>query len=82
MANVTIELSDQSAEFVDAKVRSGEFQDREAVVAAALIALNDRIAAFNAEVQIGLDACERGDVIEVADIRAWLADRRGSAAAG
>ena len=82
MANVTIELSDQSAEFVDAKVRSGEFQDREAVVAAALIALNDRIAAFNAEVQIGLEAYERGDVIEVADIRAWLADRRGSAAAG
>ena len=82
MASVTIELSDQSAEFVDAKVRSGEFQDREAVVAAALIALNDRIAAFNAEVQIGLDAYEAGDFIEVADIRAWLADRRGSAAAG
>ncbi|HZW16173.1 MAG TPA: hypothetical protein VFF66_07960 [Brevundimonas sp.] len=80
MARVTIELSDQSAEFVDAKVRSGEFRDREAVVAAALIALNDRIAAFNAEVQIGLDAYEAGDFTEVDDIAAWLTGLRQSAA--
>ena len=82
MANLTLELSDQSAEFIDARVRSGEFRDREEVVAAALIAFQERITAFNAEVQIGLDAASRGEVIEVADVRSWLADRRAARDAG
>ncbi|CAN5330371.1 hypothetical protein BH10PSE1_BH10PSE1_01930 [soil metagenome] len=79
MANVTIELSDQSAEFIDERIRTGGFRDREEVVIAALIAFKERIADFNAEVQIGIDAAERGEVIEVPDVRTWLAARRRSA---
>lgn len=82
MANVTVELSDQSAAFIDARVESGEFRDREEVVAAALVAFRDRIASFNAEVQIGIDAAECGEVIDVVDVRQWLAERRKARAAG
>lgn len=82
MASLTLELSDQSADFIDEKVRSGEFRDRQEVVAAALIAFQDRIDAFNAETRIGLDAAIRGDTFEVSDVRAWLADRRNTRQAG
>ena len=76
MATLTIELSDQAQAFVDARVRSGEFNDPDEVIAAALVAMNDRIQAFNREAQIGIDAFDRGDVIMVDDVKAFLAQRR------
>jgi len=82
MSNVTVELSDQSAAFIDAHVESGEFRDREEVVAAALVAMRDRIASFNAEVQLGIDAADRGETLDVVDVRQWLAERRKARAAG
>lgn len=78
MANIQIELSDQSAEFIHAKVRSGEFRDADEVIATAILAYKERIEAFNREAQIGLDAVARGDTIRVDDVQAFLAERRES----
>lgn len=76
MANIQIELSDQSAEFVHSKVRSGEFRDADEVIATAILAYKERIEAFNREAQIGLDAITRGDIIQVDDVQTFLAERR------
>jgi len=76
MATLTIELSDQAQAFVDARVRSGEFNDPDEVIAAALVAMNDRVQAFNREARLGIDAFERGDFIMVDDVKAFLAQRR------
>lgn len=76
MTNMTVHLSEEAVAFVDAKVRSGDFHSNDEVILAALAALRDRTAAFNTEVQIGIDAAERGEVVEVADAHAWLVERR------
>ena len=76
MANNQIQLSAQSAEFIHAKVESGEFRDADEVVAATIIAYKQRVEAFNREVQVGLDALARGEVIEVDDVQAFLVERR------
>lgn len=76
MANIQIELSDQSAEFIHAKVQSGEFRDADEVIAAAIVAYKDRVEAFNREAQIGIDALARGEVMQVDDVKAFLAERR------
>jgi len=78
MASIQIDLSDQSAEFIHAKVRSGEFRDADEVIATAILVYKERIEAFNREAQIGLDAVARGDTIRVDDVQAFLAERRES----
>lgn len=80
MASTTIELSDQSAEFVDAKVRSGEFRDREAVVNAAIADWRTRTDALHAAIQEGIDAYEVGDFTEIDDVAEWFTGLRQSAA--
>ncbi|MES2860914.1 MAG: hypothetical protein V4701_05545 [Pseudomonadota bacterium] len=76
MANVQIELSDQSAEFIHAKVSSGEFRDADAVIAVAILAYKQRVEAFNREAQIGIEALARGEIMQVDDVKAFLAERR------
>ncbi|MFC5346237.1 hypothetical protein ACETK8_15630 [Brevundimonas staleyi] len=76
MASIQIELSDQSAEFIHAKVQSGEFRDADEVIAATIVAYKQRVEAFNREVQIGIDALARGEVMQVDDVKAFLAERR------
>ncbi len=75
----TVTLPPPLAAFVQAQVASGEFPDAEAVVAEALGMLREEIEEeqalideFNREVQIGIDAMERGEVIHVTDVKAWL----------
>ena len=78
MATLTIELPDQARAFVEARVRSGEFRNPDEVVAAALVALENRVQAFNREAQVGIDAADDGRFVMVDDVRSFLAERRSA----
>ncbi len=75
MTGAAIILSDPFEAFVDDKVRSGDFQDRTAVVERGLSMLRDddaKLQRLRDAIDEGLDELEAGLGIEVTDVRAWL----------
>lgn len=79
MASVTITLPDTLDRFVQDQVASGAYPDAEAVLRAGVQRLEaeaelDRVKAerFLAVVQVGLDQLDRGEFVEVADLKAYL----------
>lgn len=63
-------------QYVEEQVRNGAFPDAESVVRAGLALLREddaaRTARFEALVQEGLDELDRGEGIEIDDVKAWL----------
>lgn len=72
MANVNISLPEPMLEFIDGLVAPGHFPDRDAVLQAAVADWQQRLGELNSAIQVGLDDFERGDFIEVHDVRAWI----------
>jgi antitoxin ParD1/3/4 len=72
-------------ELVERKVESGEYESASEVVIAALylLAARDRFLegereALRREIQIGIDQCERGEVVEADQVFARLRKRMAS----
>jgi len=75
---MTVDLGDLT-EVVDQLVRSGQYESRDAVLAEAVRALQDRDAKraeLLAEIQVGVDAADRGELYDADEADAFLADRR------
>ncbi|HEV7229336.1 type II toxin-antitoxin system ParD family antitoxin [Brevundimonas sp.] len=68
-------LSPALDEYVDQKVRSGEFRDRAEVVAEALDRMREedvRMDRLRQAINSGLDQLDAGEGIRVDDVEAWL----------
>ena len=75
---MTVDLGDLT-EVVDELVRSGQYESRDAVLAEAVRALQDRDAnraELLAEIQVGVDAADRGELYDADEAAAFLAERR------
>ena len=75
---MTVDLGDLT-EVVDQLVRSGQYASRDAVLAEAVRALQDRDAKraeLLAEIQVGVDAADRGELYDADEAAAFLAERR------
>ena len=75
---MTVDLGDLT-EVVDQLVRSGQYESRDAVLAEAVRALQDRDAnraELLAEIQVGVDAADRGELYDADEAAAFLAERR------
>ncbi len=79
MAALNVTLPDPLDQFVREQVASGAYADAEDVIRASLRRFKtqaeaeaDRRRRFFEAVQIGLDEAERGEVIAVTDVRAFL----------
>ena len=75
---MTVDLGDLT-EVVDQLVRSGQYESRDAVLAEAVRALQDRDAKraeLLAEIQVGVDAADRGELYDADEAAAFLAERR------
>lgn len=79
MAALKVTLPPALDAFVRDQVAAGEYPDAETLIHEAILRLMPRAGAdafrverFNALVQVGLDQIERGEVIEIADIRVFL----------
>lgn len=75
MASMTISLPSALNDYLDQKVRSGDFQDRTEVVARALDRMREddsRLDRLREAINEGLDELDAGLGIEVTDVRAWL----------
>jgi Arc/MetJ-type ribon-helix-helix transcriptional regulator len=88
---MTIELKPETAAIIQSQLQKGAFANPEEIVERALefLALEedwlaDSSTQINAEVQEGLDAAQRGDLIDADQVRtnfakrkeAWLAEHR------
>jgi putative addiction module CopG family antidote len=89
MADAALTLPPALARFVEAQVASGDYPDAQTLIHEAILRLMPRAEAdafrverFNALVQVGLDQIERGEVIEVTDIRAFLDEIEAEVEAG
>lgn len=76
---MTIQLTEPMQAFVDDQVGSGAYASAEEVIQAGLRrfqlqASEDarKLEQLMAEIQVGIDQIERGEFIEVTDIRAYL----------
>ena len=75
---MTVDLGELT-DVVDDLVRSGQYESRDAVLAEAVRALQKRDASraeLLAEIQIGVDAADRGELYDASEAEAFLADRR------
>ena len=89
MADAALTLPPALARFVEAQVASGDYPDAETLIHDAILRLMPRaeadafrLARFNALVQVGLDQLDRGEVIVVHDIKAFLDDIEAEVEAG
>lgn len=79
MKTLTIALPELLDRFVEEQVASGDYGDAESVIVASLLRAKAEADAeavkmerFLAKVQVGIDQIERGEGIEVTDVRAFL----------
>ena len=75
MASKSIRLSEPFDEFVDEKVRSGDFKDRTQVIERALVLMQDddgKLRRLQDAINLGLDELDAGLGIEVTDLEAWM----------
>lgn len=82
MPTRNVVITDHQAELIDRLVASGRYQNASEVLRAGLrlVEREDgeyeaKLAALRAAVQVGIDAIEAGDVVEMssdADISAWV----------
>lgn len=79
MTALKVNLDGPQELFVDEQVKSGAYPDADAVIRAGLESLKNerdaeaaKEARFATLIQEGLDQIERGEVVRVDDIRAWL----------
>lgn len=75
MSSMTIRLSPPLDDYVEEKVRSGDFRDRTEVVERALAQMREddaRLERLREAINEGLDELDAGLGIEVTDVRAWL----------
>lgn len=75
MSSMTISLSPPLDDYVEEKVRSGDFRDRTEVVERALKQMREddvRLERLREAINEGLDELDAGLGIEVTDVRAWL----------
>ena len=75
---MTVDLGELT-EVVDQLVQSGRYESRDAVLAEAVRALQDRDAnraELLAEIQVGVDAADRGELYDADEAAAFLAERR------
>jgi putative addiction module CopG family antidote len=79
MAAVTVTLPDTLDRFVQDQVASGAYPDAQAVLQAGVQKLEaetererQKMERFLAAVQVGLDQFERGEFVEVTDLKAYL----------
>jgi putative addiction module CopG family antidote len=75
---MTVDLGEMT-EVVDALVQSGRYESRDAVLADAVRTLQKREAdraALLAEIQVGIDAADRGELYDADEAAAFLAERR------
>ena len=75
MASKAIKLSEPFEDFVDEKVRSGDFTDRTQVIEQALVLMRDddgKLQRLQDAINVGLDELDAGLGIEVTDVKAWL----------
>lgn len=83
MAQPALKLPPALDAFIDEQVRSGAYENRDAVITDALDLLRERVAGdaiddetklarLNAKLQKGIDQLDRGEGIEIKDTRAWL----------
>lgn len=80
MAQTALKLPRFLDEFVDEQVRSGAYPDRDAVILDAVERLRERTAAeeddevklarLNAKLQKSIDSLDRGEGIEITDLKA------------
>ncbi|QTN19372.1 hypothetical protein HZ989_14320 [Brevundimonas sp. AJA228-03] len=89
MAVLKVTLPPALDQFVQDQVAAGEYPDTDTLIHEAILRMMPRAEAdsfrverFNALVQVGLDEIERGDVIEVTDIRAFLDEIAAEVEAG
>ena len=75
MASKSIRLSEPFDEFVEEKVRSGDFKDRTQVIERALVIMQDddgKLRRLQDAINLGLDELDAGLGIEVTDLEAWM----------
>jgi Arc/MetJ-type ribon-helix-helix transcriptional regulator len=81
--NLHLTLSEEETRFIESQVATGAFSSPEAAIHAALGLLAEELAVddvdedaalrrFLDEVQIGLDQLDRGEFVEVTDVKSWL----------
>ena len=85
MAQSALKLPPSLDAFVEEQVRSGAYPDREAVIVEAVDMLRVQIAAdeisdeeklarLNAKLQKAVDSLDRGEGIEITDLKAYFED--------
>jgi antitoxin ParD1/3/4 len=79
MATRNVNLTPALDQFVEHQVRTGVFQNASEVVRAGLRLLEReaeehqlKLARLRVEIRVGLDQLDRGEGIEVTDVKAWL----------
>lgn len=81
MTTVAVSLPETLADYVEERVRSGKSSDSSQVIQKALRvlqAVESRRSAFDAAVDEGLRAIDRGEVEAVDDLELWFVELRKS----